>query len=62
METVEVVYEDGVFKPKKKLKLREGTRLKLAIKPISVEKFVKASLSEAEISKLEKRFEDECIC
>ncbi|CAB50109.1 antitoxin family protein [Pyrococcus abyssi] len=26
MEVIEVVYEDGVFKPLKKIKLKEGTR------------------------------------
>lgn len=31
MEGIEVVYEDGVFKPLKKVKLREGVRGKVVI-------------------------------
>ncbi len=62
MKTIEVIYENGVLKPKKKLKFKEGTRLKVIVKPIRVEEFVKASLTEKEICELEKRFENEGIC
>ena len=32
MEEIEVIYEDGVFRPLKKLDLKEGTRCKIRLK------------------------------
>ncbi|MEA1994286.1 MAG: antitoxin family protein [Euryarchaeota archaeon] len=33
MEEIEVVYKDGVFKPVKKLNLKEKERMRIMIKP-----------------------------
>ena len=38
-ETIECVYEGGVFKPMQNVKLEEGTRLKIKIEKIDLSKY-----------------------
>lgn len=36
-KAIEVIYEDGVFKPLEKVNLKEGTRIKIEIKKENIE-------------------------
>ena len=58
MEEIEVIYEDGVFRPLKKLDLKEGTRGKIRLKrDIIKETF--GILKGKNLSKLLEEVEDE---
>ena len=52
-ETIEVIYEDGVFKPLRKVKVRTGEVLKIEIK--ETKKVTKKFYDD--LSKLKKRVE-----
>ena len=41
-KTIEVVYEDGVFKPLEKVELEEGTKLKIPLKEDVLKKYYRA--------------------
>jgi len=58
MEEIEVIYEDGVFRPLKKLDLKEGTRGKIRLKrDIIKETF--GILKGKNLSRLLEEVEDE---
>ena len=60
-KVIEVIYEDGVFKPVNRVNLKEGERLKIILKKVDLERFVMAELPEEKIKELEERFEREDI-
>ena len=60
-KVIEVIYEDGVFKPVNRVNLKEGERLKIILKKVDLERFVMAELPEKKIKELEERFEREDI-
>jgi len=58
---VECVYENGVLRPLKPVKLKEGEKVKILVRSLDLRDFVMAKLSEEKIKELELRFEDEGI-
>ena len=60
-KVIEVIYEDGVFKPINRVDLREGEKLKIILKKVDLERYVMAELPEEKIKELEERFESEDI-
>jgi len=61
-KVIEVIYENGVFKPVNRIDLKEGERLKIILKRVDLKSFVMAKLPEEKIKELEERFESEDIC
>lgn len=61
-KVIEVIYENGVFKPVNRIDLKEGERLKIILKRVDLKSFVMAKLPEEKIKELEERFESEGIC
>jgi len=55
------VYENGVLRPLKPVKLKEGEKVKILVRSLDLRDFVMAKLSEEKIKELELRFEDEGI-
>jgi len=58
---IECVYENGVLRPLKPVKLKEGEKVKILVRSLDLRDFVMAKLSEEKIKELELRFEDEGI-
>ena len=56
MEVIEVVYEDGVFKPLKKVEIPEGTKISIKIIKSELLKEYRGILGKVD-EKLLKRFE-----
>ena len=50
-EIIEVIYEDGVLKPLKPLKLREGQRLRVRILSTGLSGFIRSVENELESPK-----------
>jgi len=54
-KTIEVVYEDGVFKPLEKVELKEGTKIKIPLKEGVLKEYYKSvpiRISKADIKQL----------
>jgi len=60
-KVIEVIYENGMFKPVNRVDIKEGERLKIILKRVDLERFVMAELPEEKIKELEERFEGEDI-
>ncbi|WP_297463857.1 antitoxin AF2212-like protein [Thermococcus sp.] len=58
---VDAVYEDGVLKPKRRLKIPEGSEVRVKIIPQSISErtFGVVKLSKKEIDRIIKELEDE---
>ena len=61
-KTIEVVYEEGVFKPLEPVELEEGTKVKIEIKDLLKERLkkykgiLKAKVSSEELNELYYRY------
>jgi len=42
-KVIEVIYENGVFKPINKVNLREGEKLKIILKKVDLERYLTSS-------------------
>jgi len=54
-KTIEVVYEDGVFKPLEKVEMKEGTKIKIPLKEEVLKEYYKSvpiRISKADIKQL----------
>ncbi|MEA2075967.1 MAG: antitoxin family protein [Euryarchaeota archaeon] len=54
-KTIEVVYEDGVFKPLEKVEMKEGTKIKIPLKEGVLKEYYKLvpiRISKADIKQL----------
>jgi len=65
-KTIEVVYEDGVFKPLEKVNLRQGEKIEMEIKEDKIKKLsdkyfgiVKLNFKKEELRKLLNKIEEE---
>jgi predicted DNA-binding antitoxin AbrB/MazE fold protein len=56
-KTIEVVYEDGVFKPVEKVDLKEGTRIRVELRPLPEKLF--GIFRDKDLAKLLEETEDE---
>jgi predicted DNA-binding antitoxin AbrB/MazE fold protein len=52
-ETIEYVYEGGVFKPLERVKLEEGTKLKIKIEKVDLSKYY-GMFGKASVERLEE--------
>ena len=49
---IEVIYENGIFRPLQKIELKEGTKMKIPMKKLAIPKYYKSIpiiIDEAEI-------------
>ena len=69
---IEAVYENGVFKPLEKVKLREGERVRIEVRNMKIEKrreFLKnikliktrEKITKAEIERMRKEFYEDIL-
>lgn len=65
-KTIEVVYEDGVFKPLEKVNLRQGEKIEMEIKEDKIKKLsdkyfgiVKLNFKKEELRKVLNKIEEE---
>ncbi|NOZ58855.1 MAG: antitoxin family protein [Euryarchaeota archaeon] len=56
---IEVVYEDGVFKPLEKVNLKEKSRAKVVVKSVSDETFGIVRVSREELKKVLEELDEE---